>query len=111
MLPMGCVNIGPGFTIILYVLVEGQPFKVEVIVKVTVFGVVLELLMVKAGIELPFPKEGFTFTPDGIVVATQEKLVPVSAIRGKAVVDEPEQMVCVAGLKVSKVGVVPMPKV
>ena len=110
-LPTGCVNVGPGLTIISYVLVDGQPFNVEMIVKETVLGELVELPIVKAGIEFAFPDEGLTVTPAGIVVADQEKVVPVCADNAKAVVDDPEQMVCVAGLKALKVGAVPIAKV
>ena len=75
-LPTGWVSVGPGFTTISYVFVEGQPSSVDVMVKVTVLEVLLALVMVKAGIEFAFPDEGFTDTSGGIVVASQEKVVP-----------------------------------
>ena len=80
-------------------------------VRVTVLGLVVELLMVKAGIEFAFPEEGSTVTPVGTVVALQEKVVPLSAVSGNAVVAEPEQIVCVDGFKIPSVGAVPIAKV
>ena len=108
---MGCVTVGPGFTTILYVLVEGQPLKVEVMVKTTVFAEIVVLLMVKAGIVFPIPELVFKVTPAGTVVAIHENVLPVSATNGTATVAEPEQIDCVGGFKAARVGAVPIAKV
>ena len=110
-LPTGCEIVGPGLTIMSYVLVDGQPFKVEMIVKVTVFGKFVELVIVNAGIEFAFPDKGLTLTPIGTVVADHEKVVPLWADKGTEVVEDPEQMVCEVGFKAPSVGAVPIPKV